>query len=238
MLVDEWVAAIVPAGGRGVRMGSRTPKQFLQLAGVPLLVHSLRVLEASQTIGEIILVVPETDVAACQNELVPAFGFSKISQVISGGTRRQDSVWNGLQAVDGRTDVVVVHDAVRPFVTEAMVQAVVDRARVHGAALVGIPLRDTIKRVGPDGMIEATLDRQRLWSAQTPQAFKVELLREAHQSGQRDNVDVTDDAGLVERSGRPVFIVPGTADNVKMTRPEDLLMGEAIAAAKRNGPSV
>ena len=219
-------------------MGSRTPKQFLQLAGVPLLVHSLRVLEASQTIGEIILVVPETDVTACQNELVPAFGFSKISRVISGGTRRQDSVWNGLQAVDGRTDVVVVHDAVRPFVTEAMVQAVVDHARVHGAALVGIPLRDTIKRVGPDGMIEATLDRQRLWSAQTPQAFKVELLREAHQSGQRDNVDVTDDAGLVERSGRPVFIVPGTADNVKMTRPEDLLMGEAIAAAKRNGPSV
>lgn len=236
--MDEWVAAVVPAGGRGVRMGSRTPKQFLQLAGVPLLVHSLRVLEASQTIGEIILVVPETDVTACQNELVPAFGFSKISRVISGGTRRQDSVWNGLQAVDGRTDVVVVHDAVRPFVTEAMVQAVVDRARVHGAALVGIPLRDTIKRVGPDGMIEATLDRQRLWSAQTPQAFKIELLREAHQSGQRDNVDVTDDAGLVERLGRPVSIVTGTADNVKMTRPEDLLMGEAIAAAKRNGPSV
>ena len=237
MLVDEWVAAVVPAGGRGVRMGSRTPKQFLQLAGVPLLVHSLRVLEASQTIGEIILVVPETDVTACQKELVPAFGFSKISQVISGGTRRQDSVWNGLQAVDGRTDVVVVHDAVRPFVTEAMVQVVVDRARVQGAALVGIPLRDTIKRVGTDGMIEATLDRQRLWSAQTPQAFKIELLREAHQSGQRDNVDVTDDAGLVERLGHPVSIVTGTADNVKMTRPEDLWIGEAIVAAKRNGPS-
>ena len=236
--MDEWVAAVVPAGGRGARMGSRTPKQFLQFAGVPLLVHSLRVFEASQTIGEIILVVPETDVTACQKELVPAFGFSKISRVISGGTRRQDSVWNGLQAVNGRTDIVVVHDAVRPFVTEAMVQAVVDRARIHGAALVGIPLRDTIKRVGPDGMIDATLDRQGLWAAQTPQAFNVELLREAHQCGQRDNVDVTDDAGLVERLGHPVSIVTGTADNVKMTRPEDLLIGEAILAAKRNGPSL
>ena len=219
-------------------MGSRTPKQFLQLAGVPLLVHSLRVFEASQTMGEIILVVPETEMTACQNELVPAFGLSKVSRVVSGGARRQDSVWNGLQAVDGRTAVVVIHDAVRPFVTEAMVQAVVDRARSHGAALVGIPLRDTIKRVGPDGMIETTLDRQRLWSAQTPQAFNVELLREAHQSGQRAEADVTDDACLVERLGHPVSIVPGTADNMKMTRPEDLLIGEAIVAAKRNGPSL
>ena len=219
-------------------MGSRTPKQFLQLAGVPLLVHSIRVFEASQTIGEIILVVPETEMTACQNELVPAFGLSKVSRVVSGGARRQDSVWNGLQAVDGRTAVVVIHDAVRPFVTEAMVQAVVDRARSHGAALVGIPLRDTIKRVGPDGMIETTLDRQRLWSAQTPQAFNVELLREAHQSGQRAEADVTDDACLVERLGHPVSIVPGTADNMKMTRPEDLLIGEAIVAAKRNGPSL
>ena len=236
--MDEWVAAVVLAGGRGVRMGSRTPKQFLQLAGVPLLVHSLRVFEASQTIGEIILVVPETEMTACQNELVPAFGLSKVSRVVSGGARRQDSVWNGLQAVDGRTAVVVIHDAVRPFVTEAMVQAVVDRARSHGAALVGIPLRDTIKRVGTDGMIETTLDRQRLWSAQTPQAFNVELLREAHQSGQRAEADVTDDACLVERLGHPVSIVPGTADNMKMTRPEDLLIGEAIVAAKRNGPSL
>ena len=219
-------------------MGSRTPKQFLQLAGVPLLVHSLRVFEASQTIGEIILVVPETEMTACQNELVPAFGLSKVSRVVSGGARRQDSVWNGLQAVDDRTNVVVIHDAVRPFVTEAMVQAVVDHARSHGAALVGIPLRDTIKRVGPDGMIETTLDRQRLWSAQTPQAFNVELLREAHQSGQWAEVDVTDDACLVERLGHPVSIVPGTADNMKMTRPEDLLIGEAIVAAKRNGPSL
>lgn len=244
--MGEWVAAVVPAGGRGDRMGNPVPKQFLQLGDVPLLVHSLRVFESSQTVCEIILVVPENEVAHCREQLVSEFGLSKVSRVVNGGARRQDSVWNGLQAVDGRTDIVVIHDAVRPFVTEAMVQEVVDGARTHGAALVAVPIRDTIKRGSPDGMIDATLDRQDLWSAQTPQAFRIELLREAHRAGQQANVDATDDAVLVERLGYPVSIVTGNTDNIKITRPEDLTMGEAILrlrtsetglAAKLNSPS-
>ena len=175
--MDDWVAAVVPAGGYGTRMGNGTPKQFLQLGDVPLLIHALRVLESSRTITEIIVVVPQDAVEYCQQELLPQFALSKVSTVIAGGARRQDSVWNGLQAVDERTKIIVVHDAVRPFVTGAMVEQVVESAGIHGAAIMAIPLHDTVKRAAPDGMVETTLDRQRLWSAQTPQAFKIELLR-------------------------------------------------------------
>ncbi len=226
--MDEWVAAVVPAGGAGTRMGNEVPKQFLQLGGVPLLVHALRVFESSKTISEIVVVVPEDAVTYCQQELLPQFAFSKISTVTAGGARRQDSVWNGVQAADERTKIVVVHDAVRPFVTGTMIEEVVDGARTHGAAIVAIPLHDTIKRAAPDGMIETTLDRQRLWSAQTPQAFNVELLREAHRSSQKAGVEATDDAFLVERIGHRVSIVNGSPDNIKVTRPEDLVRGEAI----------
>ena len=232
--MDEWVAAVVPAGGYGTRMGNETPKQFLQLGGVPLLIHALRVLQAGKTISEIVVVVPQGAVTYCQKELLPQFVLSKISMVIAGGARRQDSVWNGLQAVDERTKIVVVHDAVRPFVTDAMVEQVVESARTHGAAIVAIPLHDTVKRVAQDGLIDTTLDRQRLWSAQTPQAFKIELLREAHQSSRQTGVEATDDAFLVERIGRRVSIVNGSPDNIKVTRPEDLVMGEAILAARRD----
>ena len=234
--MHEWVAAVVPAAGCGTRMGNETPKQFLQLGGVPLLVHVLRGFESSRTIAEIVVVVPRDAVTYCQEELLPRFAFSKISTVTAGGARRQDSVWNGVQAVDGRTTIVVVHDAVRPFVTGTMVEKVVDGARTHGAAIVAIPLHDTVKRAAPDGMIDATLDRQGLWSAQTPQAFAVELLREAHRSSQEDGVEATDDAFLVERVGHRVSIVNGSPDNIKVTRPEDLVMGEAILAARRNRP--
>ena len=235
--MDEWVAAVVPAGGYGTRMGNETPKQFLQLGDVPLLVHALRVFESSRTIAEIIVVVPHDTVTDCQNELLPRFALSKISKVIAGGARRQDSVWNGLQAVDARTEIVLVHDAVRPFVTDTMVESVIDGARTHGAAIVAIPLHDTVKRAAPDGMIETTLDRQRLWLAQTPQAFRIELLREAHRSSRQAGVEATDDAFLVERVGHRVSIVNGSIDNFKVTRPEDLVMGEAILAAQKNCPA-
>ena len=226
--MGEWVAAVVPAGGSGTRMGNEVPKQFLQLGGVPLLIHALRVFESSRTIAEIVVVVPQDAVTYCQQELLPQFALSKVSTVTAGGVRRQDSVWNGLQAVDERTKIVVVHDAVRPFVTGAMVEQVVERAGTNGAAIAAIPLHDTVKRAAPDGTIETTLDRQRLWSAQTPQAFKLELLLEAHRSSRQSGVEATDDAFLVEQIGHHVAIVNGSPDNIKVTRPEDLVMGEAI----------
>ncbi len=235
--MDELVVAVVPAGGRGVRMGHDVPKQFLPLGGVPLLVHALRVLESSPTIHAIVMVVPEDDMSYCRQELVPRFALSKVRHVVSGGASRQDSVWNGLQAVDARAGIVVIHDAVRPFVTGTMVRDVVDRARTHGAAVVAVPIRDTVKRVTRDGMIETTLDRQSLWVAQTPQAFKTGLLQDAHRLSRQRGVAATDDAFLVEQLGCEVSIVNGSTDNMKMTCPEDLATGEAMIAAKRHGPS-
>lgn len=235
--MGEWVAAVIPAAGCGARMGSEIPKQFLELGDVPLLVHVLRVFESSRMISEIVVVVPEDAVTFCRDELLPPYAFSKISAVIAGGARRQDSVWNGLQAVDERTKIVVVHDAVRPFVTGAMIEEAVAGARTHGAAIAAIPLYDTVKRVAQDGMIETTLDRQRLWSAQTPQAFDAGLLRDAHRSSQEAGVEATDDAFLVEQTGHRVAIVNGSPDNIKITRPKDLVMGEAVLAARRGHSS-
>jgi len=213
-------------------MGSGVPKQFLSLGGVPLLIHALRVFEHSDCITEIIVVVPESDRDYCARDVLPPFHFKKISHVVSGGPRRQDSVYNGLRVADPHADIILVHDAVRPFVTDQLVREVVASAQKHGAAIVAIPMRDTVKQVTPDHLIEKTLDREKLWLAQTPQAFQRIVLEQAHQLAQSDRLEATDDAFLVEQSGHSVAIVSGTSDNLKITRPEDLLMGEAILSAK------
>ena len=229
----DWISAVVPAGGRGVRMGSDVPKQFLTLGDIPLLVHALKIFESSSIISEVVLVVPEDDCAYCRDHIVPMYGLKKISQVVGGGRRRQDSVLNGIQATNPTSDIVVVHDAVRPFVTERMIADVVKAARKHGAAIVAIPLRDTVKRVNFDGLIEETLSREKLWAAQTPQAFQRDILLRAHEQGETDGVDATDDAFLVERMGLSVSVVQGSFHNIKVTRPEDLQMGQAILSANR-----
>ncbi|MEC9005530.1 MAG: 2-C-methyl-D-erythritol 4-phosphate cytidylyltransferase [Nitrospirota bacterium] len=229
----DWISAIVPAGGRGVRMGSDVPKQFLTLGDVPLLVHALQTFESCSIISEIVLVVPEDDCAYCHDHIVPIYGLKKISRVVGGGRRRQDSVLNGVQVTNPTSDIVVVHDAVRPFVTERMIADVVKAARKHGAAIVAIPLRDTVKRVNFDGLIEETLSREKLWAAQTPQAFQRDILLRAHEQGETDGVDATDDAFLVERMGLSVSVVQGSFHNIKVTRPEDLQMGQAILSANR-----
>ena len=140
---------------------------------------------------------------------------------------------NGVQATNPNSGIVVVHDAVRPFVTERMIADVVKAARKHGAAIVAIPLRDTVKRVNSDGLIEETLSREKLWAAQTPQAFQRDILLRAHEQGETDGVDATDDAFLVERMGLSVSVVQGSFHNIKVTRPEDLQMGQAILSANR-----
>lgn len=233
MHMADWISAIVPAGGRGVRMGSDVPKQFLTLGDVPLLVHALQTFESCSIISEIVLVVPEDDCAYCHDHIVPIYGLKKISRVVGGGRRRQDSVLNGVQVTNPTSDIVVVHDAVRPFVTERMIADVVKAARKHGAAIVAIPLRDTVKRVNFDGLIEETLSREKLWAAQTPQAFQRDILLRAHEQGETDGVDATDDAFLVERMGLSVSVVQGSFHNIKVTRPEDLQMGQAILSANR-----
>lgn len=220
--------ALVPAAGRGLRMGGPVAKQFLALGGEPLLVHSLRTLQASPVITQIILAVPEREREYCLDRIVTPHGLSKVRKIVSGGEQRQDSVRHALAEVPAETELVLVHDAVRPFVTEEMIEAVVRQAGAHGAAIVALPMRDTVKQVGPDGLIERTVDRRPLWLAQTPQAFRREWLEEAHRKALVNDIHATDDAYLVELLGRPVVVVEGSGDNIKVTRPEDLSIGEAI----------
>jgi 2-C-methyl-D-erythritol 4-phosphate cytidylyltransferase len=216
-------------------MGGAVPKQFLALGGEPLVVHSLRALQSSSVIDQIILAVPQADLDYCLNDLAVRFGFSKITKVVAGGKERQDSVRHALEHVSVETEIVVVHDAVRPFLTERMVAEVVEEARRVGAAIVALPMRDTVKQVGMEHHIERTVDRKPLWLAQTPQAFRRDQLLAAHRRAHAENVHATDDAFLFEWVGHPVVVVEGSGENIKVTRPEDLVIAEAILASRRSG---
>ena len=225
--------AIVPAAGVGLRMGGTVRKQFLPVAGLPLLVHSLRVFQSSPVIDAVVVAVPEADVLFCRREIVEPHGFSKVTHIVAGGQERQDSVRQALAVVEAHVRIVVIHDAARPCVTETMVRQVVEAARVDGAAIIALPMRDTVKYVGDDRFIERTIDRRPLWLAQTPQAFRRDWLVEAHRKAQSERLAATDDAFLVEWMGHPVRVIEGSGENIKVTRPEDLIIGEAILAARR-----
>jgi 2-C-methyl-D-erythritol 4-phosphate cytidylyltransferase len=214
-------------------MGSGTPKQYLALGGLPVLVHSLRVFVASESVTDVVLVVPKADREFCSDEIVSRHGFAKVTHIVAGGKQRQDSVRNALEILEDHVEFIVIHDAVRPFLTADLVRRVVEKAAQYGAAVAAIPMRDTVKQAGGSGMIEGTVDRSRLWLAQTPQAFSLALLSEAHRKAQMEGFQATDDAQLVERLGHRVAIVEGSGENIKITRPEDLVIGEAILAARK-----
>jgi len=226
------VVAIVPAGGAGKRMGSTTPKQFRMLGEWPMMLYSLRVLDQSPSVAEVILVVPKEERARALAEVIERYGVKKVLKVVAGGATRQESVSNGLQETEADVEIVVVHDAVRPFVTEDLIERSIEMARKVGGAVVAIPMKDTPKQVGQDGSIQRTLDRTGLWHAQTPQTFRRAILLEAYRVALADHIHATDDAALVERLGQPVGIVPGSWENIKITTPEDMMIAEAILAAR------
>ena len=229
------VVALVPAAGRGLRMGGSVPKQFLALGGEPLIVQSLRTLQAASVIDRIILAVPSTDIEYCEKEIVSPYRFTKVMKVVAGGAERQDSVRHALAQVPSDTEIVLIHDAVRPFLTIRMIAEVVAAAKKEGAAIIALPMRDTVKQVRADGMIERTVDRAPLWLAQTPQAFRRDWIETAHGKAHAEGIRATDDAFLVERLGHSVAVVEGSGENIKVTRPEDLVIGEAILASRITG---
>jgi len=229
------VVALVPAAGRGLRMGGTVPKQFLSLGGEPLIIQSLRMLQAAPVVDRIIIAVPSAEVEYCEQEIVSRHGFTKVTQVVVGGAERQDSVRCALAQVPSDTQIVLIHDAVRPFVTLRMIAEVVAAARKSGAAIIALPMRDTVKQVRVDGMIERTIDRTPLWLAQTPQAFRRDWIETAHRKAHAEGVRATDDAFLVEWLGYSVAVVEGSGENIKVTRPEDLVIGEAILASRITG---
>ncbi len=179
-------------------------------------------------IDEIILAVPQSERQYCLDHIVTPGHFRKVTKVVPGGEQRQDSVRHALAEVDRETEIVLVHDAVRPFLTLEMIRQVVDAAVQHGGAIIALPMRDTVKQVGAGGRIERTVDRRPLWLAQTPQAFRKDWLDEAHRKAQIEGIHATDDAHLVELIGKTVVVVEGSGENIKVTRPEDLAIGEAI----------
>ena len=213
------VAVVIPAGGVGVRLGLRTPKQFLSLGRASILVTTVRHFVRRRDVAAVVVAAPASHLAHARRALA-RLGRRVPVTVVTGGATRQDSVDLGLQAAPA-AQVIVVHDAVRPFITDALIDRVVAAARADGAAVCALPVAETVKRVR-DGLVEATVDRAGLWSVQTPQALRAGLLREAHDKARRDGVVGTDDAMLVERLGAPVRVVEGLAANVKITTRADL----------------
>ena len=215
---------IILAAGKGTRMGTDTPKQFLSYRNRPLVCASLHVFQESPEIDAIVLVTSEEYVSYCRTEIVERYAFSKVKKVVAGGKERYDSVWNALGACPD-ADYVLIHDAARPFVTEEIIGRAAEAAKRYGAAAVGMPSKDTVKIADSEGFAESTPQRSRVWTIQTPQAFSRPLLVSANELLMRRGqmYGVTDDAMIVEASGlAKVKLVEGSYENVKITTPEDL----------------
>jgi 2-C-methyl-D-erythritol 4-phosphate cytidylyltransferase len=241
---------IITAAGYGKRMGK--PKQFLEIAGKSMLERTISVFENTEVISEIILVVNREDI-----ERAKKIKFSKLKQIVAGGKERQDSVFNGLKALPDDAKIVAIHDGARPFITIKIIEKAVEEAQKSGAAVVGVPVKDTIKEIKNDKSFDRalrpaqgsteqsrgaqdklqmtndgrivfkTIDRESLWAAQTPQVFKKEIILKAYEQG-KDKYQVTDDSMLVEKMGVEVKMVMGSYQNLKITTPEDLKIAEGI----------
>jgi 2-C-methyl-D-erythritol 4-phosphate cytidylyltransferase len=221
------IVAILPAAGLGTRMGAETPKQFLDLDGVQIVILSLRRIAACPLISEIIVATRAENVEAL-NARISQEKFTQPARVVKGADSRQGSVAAALKLVSDDTELVVVHDAVRPFVTVEQVTRVIEQARRHKAAILGIPAMDTVKEVKraslPEdvAVITATVPRERVVLAQTPQVFETQLLKQAFAEAEGDGLNASDEAGLVERLGQNVFVVQGSERNIKITKPSDM----------------
>ena len=209
-------------------MGGGVPKQYLPLAGLPLLVHTLRVFWRSPLVSRILLAVPEADILQVRARIVEPFGLADRVRVLAGGDQRQDSVRNALSHIRNDDEIVLVHDGVRPCLWPALIEQAVAAAAADGAAVVGVPVTDTLKETTPDGWVARTVPREGLWSAQTPQAFRREILAAAHERAAADGFYGTDEAALAERIGFPVRMIPGGEENIKVTTRADLLYAEAV----------
>jgi 2-C-methyl-D-erythritol 4-phosphate cytidylyltransferase len=230
-------AALIPAAGRGRRMGCSVEKQFMQVAGKPLLAHTLAHFEATPCIDRVVVIVPPGRETYCAEEIVAVESFRKVTRIVAGAETRQRSVTAGFRSIGENVDVVVVHDGARPFVSPALIQTSVDLAYQHGSAIVAIPESDTLKRVSVDGTVVETVDRQQLWRAQTPQAFQRSILERALAHAEEHDLDATDEASLIESLSWPIRIVPGSMWNFKITTPDDLRFAEMLLTRCAKGGS-
>lgn len=225
---EKVISAVIPAAGKGSRMGMAQNKQYLELLGKPVLARTIQAFEDCSLVDDVVIIVNEADVKYCSESIVERYGFSKVRAVAAGGVSRQQSVYNGLQKVSGHCGIVLIHDGARPFIDDSSIAACITAAEESGAACAAVPVKDTIKRADVSGFVDETVDRSSLWSIQTPQAFQYDLIMEAHRRAVLDGYCGTDDAVLVERLGHRVKLVTCSYYNIKITTKEDLAIAEGI----------
>ncbi len=231
------VTVIILAGGRGRRLKSRVSKPLVKVGRIPIIDYSLKVFNCHPRVKDIIIAVNSFNKKAI-SVLVDKSGYNKVKWLVMGGARRQDSVFNALEKVDTASDLVLIHDSARPFVKSKEISVLIAQAKRFGAAILGAPVKATIKQVarhklqGTSFVVEKTLNREKLWEVQTPQAFRRDIIVKAYQKF--GGIEVTDDAALIEKMGKPVVLVVGSYDNIKITTPEDLIIAEAILKSKKS----
>lgn len=224
----KYISAVIAASGIGKRMNSKISKQFLCLKEKPILAYTIEKFDNNEYIDEIIIVAREEEKEYCFKEVVGKYGFKKVINIVAGGAERQDSVYNGLLAVNSLCQIVIIHDGVRPFVTDEDIIKSIEGAIKYSACVIGIPVKDTIKIVNREKDIIDTPDRSKLWAVQTPQTFLYELILKAYKKALEDNITATDDSMLVERLGYKVKIIEGSYSNIKITTPEDLKLAQIL----------
>jgi len=222
------VTAVITAAGKGTRMNSSINKQYMELGGIPVLARTIGVFQQCREVDEIIVVINEEDINFCRKDIVQKYGLTKVKALVSGGAERQNSVYKGLCAIEGCCGIVLIHDGARPFVTYENITDSISAAMEFGACGVGVKVKDTVKISDMEGFVSSTPDRSRLWSIQTPQSFAYDIIMKAHEEAIKNNYLGTDDMVLVEKLGIPVKILEGSYRNIKITTPEDLMIGRSI----------
>jgi 2-C-methyl-D-erythritol 4-phosphate cytidylyltransferase len=230
--LDKNSAAVIVAAGAGKRMGTDIRKQYLALAGEPILMHTLRAFDACAAITGITLVAPSEELDWVSDRILTPLGLDTPVTLCAGGRERQDSVRLGLDTLDPGHRLVAIHDGVRPLIRSVEIENCLRAAAQFGAALLAVPVADTLKLAGEGLRVRKTLSREGVWQAQTPQAFDLELIRRAHREANANGLQGTDDAALVERLGLPVHLVAGSRRNIKVTTPEDLALAESLMRSK------
>lgn len=219
--------ALIVAGGKGKRMGENINKLFLKLKGKAILAHTLQVFENSPLIDSIVLVAASCDISYCESEIVSKYDIKKLSKIVAGGAERQQSVLNGLNAITD-CSIVLIHDGARPFVSEKIINEGIKYAKMYGACACGVQPKDTIKIKSLDGFSKVAPNRSELFCVQTPQCFQLDLIKEAHNKALHEKMVATDDTMVAEYAGHKVYLYEGSYNNIKITTPEDLILGEKI----------
>lgn len=219
------ISAIILAGGKGKRMGAKISKQYIELNGKPILYYTLKRFVDCEGIDKIILVLPKDEIEYCNKEILE--NTLKVDMIVEGGKERQDSVYNALQKIND-SEIVLIHDGARAFVSERVIKDGIKYAKIYGAAAPGVMPKDTIKVVDENGFSDSTPDRSKLLAIQTPQTFKLEIIKECHEKVKENNISVTDDTMVVEMYNNKVYLYNGEYTNIKVTTPEDLILAERL----------